>query len=80
MKQILAFLALALLLFVGLNCGTENPVEETGDTVSVETAPTGAFSGEIELIEGETIYVRLLKAGQLIAQMEFAKGICKTNK
>ena len=77
MKQILAFLALALLLFVGLNCGTENPIEETGDTLGVEIAATGAFSGEIELIEGETINVRLLKAGQLIAQMEFAKGYTK---
>ena len=77
MKQIHAFLALALLLFAGLNCGTENPIEETGDTLGVETVATGAFSGEIELIEGETIYVRVLKAGQLIAQMEFAKGYTK---
>ena len=77
MKRIQAFLALALLLFAGLNCGTENPIEETGDTLGVETVATGAFSGEIEIIEGETIYVRLLKAGQLIAQMEFAKGYTK---
>ena len=39
MKRILALLALALLLFIGLNCGTENPVEETVDT-SAEATPT----------------------------------------
>lgn len=73
MKQMQAYLALALLLLTGLNCGTENPLEETGDTLQVETVPTGAFSGEIELIGDEIIHVRVLKAGQLIAQMEFAK-------
>ena len=77
MKQMQACLALALLLLTGLNCGTENPLEETGDTLGVETVATGAFSGEIELIEGETIYARVLKAGQLIAQMEFANGYTK---
>lgn len=77
MKQIQACLALALLLLTGLNCGTENPLEETGDTLAIETVATGAFSGEIELIGDETIYVRVVKAGQLIAQMEFAKGYTK---
>ena len=77
MKQMQVCLALALLLLTGLNCGTENPLEETGDTLGVETVATGAFSGEIELIAGETIYVRVLKAGQLIAQMEFANGYTK---
>ena len=77
MKQIQAGLALALLLLTGLNCGTENPLEETGDTLAVETVATGAFSGEIELIGDETIYVRVLKAGRLIAQMEFAKRVHK---
>ena len=77
MKQIQACLALALLLLTGLNCGTENPLEETGDTLAIETVATGAFSGEIELIGDETIYVRVLKAGQLIAQMEFSKGYIK---
>lgn len=77
MKQIQACLALALLLLTGLNCGTENPLEETGDTLAIETVATGAFSGEIELIGDETIYVRMVKAGQLIAQMEFAKGYTK---
>ena len=37
MKQIYVCLTLALLLFAGLNCGTEDPVEETGDTLVVET-------------------------------------------
>ena len=71
MKQILAPLALAILLFTGFGCGTENPVEETVETPSVDTVATGSFSGNIELIEDVTIYVRLLKAEQLLAQAEF---------
>jgi hypothetical protein len=70
MKQTLTFLALALLLFVGLNCGTENPVEETVDTSAVGTDATGSFYGDVELIEGVTVYMRLLKGGQLVVQME----------
>ena len=77
MKLIQALLALALLLFAGLNCGTENSVEETADTLVVERVATGAFYGAIEIIEGETIHVRLLKTGQLLAQMEFANGYTK---
>jgi len=71
MKQILALLALALLLFTGLGCGTENPVEETVETPPVNTVATGSFSGNIELIEDVTIYMRLLKAGQILGQAEF---------
>lgn len=71
MKQIMALLTFALLLLVGLGCGTENPVEESADTALIETAATGAFHGDVELIEGVTIYMHLLKAGQLLAQLEF---------
>lgn len=70
MQQILALLAFALLLFA-FSCGTENPVEETGDITTIETTATGSFRGDIELIEGVTIYMHLLKAGQLLAQLEF---------
>lgn len=70
--------ALALLLFIGLNCGTENPLEETGDTLEIVTAATGAFYGDVELIQDVTIYMRLLKAGQLLAQIEFEKHGVKT--
>lgn len=71
MKQLLAPLALTLLLFTAFSCGTENPVEETAETLPVDTVATGSFSGNIELIDGVTIYVRLLKAGQILAQAEF---------
>lgn len=71
MKQTLTLLALALLLFAGLNCGTENPIEETVDASAVETDATGSFYGDVELIEGVTVYMRLLKAGQILAQVEF---------
>lgn len=70
MKQIHVCLALALLLFAGLNCGTENPVtEETVDTSVVET-PTGTLRGEVQSVEGVLIQVRLLKDGQLLTQTE----------
>lgn len=69
MKRIHACLALALLLFAGLNCGTENPVEETVDTATVETA-TGTLRGEVQPIEGVLIQVRLLRDGQLLTQTE----------
>lgn len=78
MRQIQALLALAVLLFAGLNCGTDNTVEETADTLVAETVATGAFSGDIEIIEGETVYIRLLKTGQLLAQIEFVMNGVKT--
>ncbi len=71
MRQILAPFALTLLLFTTLSCGTENPVEETVEALPADTVATGSFSGNIELIDGVTIYVRLLKAGQILAQVEF---------
>ena len=78
MKRILILLAFTLLLFAGLNCGTENPIEETEDTIAVETTATGSFRGDVELIEGVTIYMRFLKAGQILAQVEFEMHGVKT--
>lgn len=68
-KLAIQMLALALLLFAGLNCGTESPVEETVDTAAVEI-PTGILRGEVQSIEGVLIQVRLLKDGQLLTQTE----------
>lgn len=65
MKQILAPLALALLLFVGFGCETENPVEDI-----VEADTTGTLRGEVQSIDGVLIQVRLLKDGQLVTQIE----------
>ena len=59
------------LLLFAFGCGTESPIEETGDITSIEPAATGAFRGDVELIEGVTIYMRFLKAGQILAQVEF---------
>ena len=61
--------ALVLLLFAGLNCGTENPVEETVGTSTVETL-TGTLRGEVQSIDGVLIQVRLLRDGQLLTQTE----------
>ena len=66
------------MLFAGLNCGTETSIEETEETLVSEIGATGAFYGKIEIIEGETVYMRLLKAGQLLAQMEFVMDGVKT--
>ena len=65
MKQTLTLLAFATLLFVGLSCGTENPVEEM-----VEIDTTGTLRGDVESIDGVQIQVRLLKDGQLVTQIE----------
>ena len=81
MRRILAFsvqlFAFALLLFA-FSCGTENPIEENADTTPVETTATGSFYGNVELIEGVTIYMRFLKAGQILAQVEFEMHGVKT--
>ncbi|MCY4553740.1 MAG: carboxypeptidase regulatory-like domain-containing protein [Candidatus Poribacteria bacterium] len=78
MRRILTLLAFALLLFSGLNCGTENPIEETVDTTAIETTAPGSFYGDVELIDGVTIYMRFLKAGQILAQIEFETHGVKT--
>ena len=69
--------AFAFLLFA-FSCGTENPIEENADTTPVETTATGSFYGNVELIEGVTIYMRFLKAGQILAQVEFEMHGVKT--
>ena len=67
MKQKLTHLALAFLLLAALGCGTsEDPVDEIKE---IET-PMGALQGEVESVEGVSIQVRLLKAGQLVSQAE----------
>ncbi len=68
-KLAIQTLALALLLFAGLNCGIEDPVEETIDTPAVE-ALTGTLRGEVQSINGALIQVRLLRDGQLLTQVE----------
>ena len=65
MKQALTLLALATLLFVGLSCGTGNPVEEI-----VETDITGTLHGDVQSIDDVQIQVRLLKDGKLVTQIE----------
>ena len=70
--------AFALLLFAGVGCGTENSIEETGVPSPVETGATGSFYGNVELIDGVTIYMRFLQAGQILAQVEFEMHGVKT--
>ena len=68
-KLAIQMFAFALLLLMGLGCGTENPVEETVDA-SVTGTSTGTLRGEVQSIEGVLIQVRLLKDGQLLTQTE----------
>ncbi len=76
MKQKLTCLALTFLLLAALGCGTS---EDTTDPVPIEII-TGEFQGSIELLDDATIQVRLLKAGELFAQIEFAKvGVSQTS-
>lgn len=76
MKKILTFPAIAFLLLAALGCGTS---EDTTDPVPTEIM-TGEFRGSIELLEDATIQVHLLKAGELFAQIEFAKvGVSQTS-
>lgn len=65
-------LALIFLLLAGLNCGTENPLEEPVDTAAVEIS-TGTLRGEVQSIDGVLVQVRLLRDGQLLTQIE-ARG------
>ncbi len=69
-KLAIQMFAFAWLLLAGLNCGTENPVEETGDTPEAETRLTGTLRGDVQSIEGVLIQVRLLRDGQLVTQTE----------
>lgn len=67
MKQKLTFLTLALLLLAAFGCGTSEDPDSKIKDVEMQT---GTLQGEVESIEGVPIQVRLLKAGQLVAQIE----------
>lgn len=67
MKRTLSIIALALLILIGLGCGsTEDPIDEPKE-VQLES---GKLQVQVESIEGVTIHVRLLKDGKLIAQTD----------
>lgn len=69
MKQTMALMALALLILVGLNCGsTEDPTDKIDGT----QLESGNLQVQVDEIEGVTIHVRLLKDGQLIGQTDSA--------
>lgn len=67
MKQRLTFLALTILLLAAFGCGTSEDPDSGIEDVEMQT---GTLQGEVEAIEGIPIQVRLLKAGQLVAQIE----------
>ncbi len=62
-------IAFALLIFVGVNCGSENPVQENAAPAPVET-PKGAIQGTLQADAGTVVQVRLLRDGNLLAQTE----------
>ncbi|MXV77468.1 redoxin domain-containing protein [Candidatus Poribacteria bacterium] len=69
MKHLHPYLVLTLLVITAFGCGStedpdsviEVPVDETG-------VPSGTIQGEVQVIDGVSIQVRLLKEGQLISQ------------
>lgn len=69
MRQLQTFLALALLLFAGVNCGTESPVQESVVPPVVEV-PAGTVQGEVQAVDGVVVQVRLLRDGELLMQVE----------
>ena len=67
MKQNLIRLALVLLVLGTFGCGTS---EDPDNRIKDVEMQTGTLQGEVESIEGVPIQVRLMKAGQLVAQIE----------
>lgn len=65
MKKILTLSTLALLLLAAFGCGTS---EDPTDPVDEVEMLTGTLQGEVQSIDGVSIQVRLLKAGQLVKQ------------
>lgn len=69
MKYLHSYLVLTLLLIGTLGCGsTENPVGGNEVPVDETGGPSGTIQGEVQVIDGVSIQVRLLKEGQLISQ------------
>ncbi len=67
MKNMSIFIIIPLLLFSTIGCETtENPISEIPE---VETT-TGVLHGKVSTSVDETIQVRLLKDGEIVAQME----------
>ncbi len=67
MKQNLIRLALVLLVLGAFGCGTSGDPDNGIKDVEMLT---GTLQGEVESIEDIPIQVRLMKAGQLVAQIE----------
>ena len=66
MKQVLTLFTLGIILLTGLNCGSSEDPDGKVDVVMIET---GSLQGEVQSIDGVNIQVRILKDGQLIAQI-----------
>ncbi len=68
MKRTLTLLALTCLMLIAYGCGTTEDVDE--DVIDKSFIQTGSISGEVQSIDGASIQVRILKAGELIGQVE----------
>ncbi len=69
MKQLHAYLVLSLLLITAFGCGsTEDPDSVLEVPIDEIGVPSGTIQGEVQVIDGVSIQVRLLKEGQLISQ------------
>ena len=65
MKYLHPYLVLTLLIITAFGCGS---TEDPESTVDETTVPSGTIQGEVQIIDGVSIQVRLLKEGQLISQ------------
>lgn len=68
MKHLQTYLAFTLLLIIAFGCGTTEDTET--DVDMQQESLLGKINGEVALIEGLTIHVRLLKDGQTVSQTE----------
>lgn len=69
MKYLHPYLVLTLLVITTFGCGsTEDPDDVIEVPVDATGVPSGTIQGEVQVIDGVSIQVRLLKNGQLISQ------------
>ncbi len=68
MKRTLTLLAFTCLMLIAFGCGTTEDIDE--DVIEEDIIQIGTVTGEVQSIDSVPIQVRILKAGELIEQIE----------
>lgn len=68
MKKTLMLLSLTCLVLIVFGCGTTEDTEQ--DVIEEDVIPMGSIAGEVQSIDGVSIQVRILRAGELVQQVE----------